>query len=299
VGEVGKKVINKGSDAVSMNSISRIRHPCFVEAMHSKVGRIHLPVAPKCNIHCNYCERRIGECFHAFRPGIAERVISPSQVVKYVSDALDEFPGCEVVGVAGPGEPLYNDATFESLRLVRDAFPGMKLCVCTNGLLLPENVDELKEIGVEFLTVTINADGPEVASRIYTHVRYKGRTLRGTEGMRLLVENQFMGLELAIKAGMEVKVNCVYIPGINDGSIPKIAGRVASMGARVMNVMPLIPCGKFSTREPPTCDELRAMRTACERYMPQFRLCKQCRADSCGIPGSRERFIGVERNEAI
>jgi nitrogen fixation protein NifB len=266
--------------------------------MHAKVGRIHLPVAPKCNIRCRFCDRKVGEAFHAFRPGIAERVISPHQVFEYVNDALDEFPGCEVIGVAGPGEPLYNEATFESLRLVRDAFPGMKLCVCTNGLLLPDRIDELKEIGVEFLTVTINAEGPKVASRIYSHVRYRGRTLRGVEGAKLLVENQFKGLELAIEAGMEVKVNSVYVPGINDASIPLIAKRTAALGAHIMNVMPLIPCGAFSQREPPTCDELRAMRDACERHIPQFRLCKQCRADSCGIPGKLERYAEANKGEA-
>ena len=28
-------------------------HPCFNEKMHDKVGRAHVPVAPKCNIFCN------------------------------------------------------------------------------------------------------------------------------------------------------------------------------------------------------------------------------------------------------
>ena len=52
--------------------------------MHSKVGRIHLPVAPRCNIRCRYCERKVGESYHSLRPGVAYRTIGPSGVVDYV-----------------------------------------------------------------------------------------------------------------------------------------------------------------------------------------------------------------------
>ena len=37
-------------------------HPCFNEKMHDKVGRIHVPIAPKCNIQCNFCTRDINKC---------------------------------------------------------------------------------------------------------------------------------------------------------------------------------------------------------------------------------------------
>jgi nitrogen fixation protein NifB len=33
-------------------------HPCFSENARHTTGRIHLPVAPKCNIQCNFCDRK-------------------------------------------------------------------------------------------------------------------------------------------------------------------------------------------------------------------------------------------------
>ena len=45
-------------------------HPCFDEQAHERVGRVHLPVAPRCNIQCFFCERRtcapltMGRKFH-------------------------------------------------------------------------------------------------------------------------------------------------------------------------------------------------------------------------------------------
>jgi nitrogen fixation protein NifB len=266
--------------------VSRIRHPCFAEAMHSKVGRIHLPVAPKCNIKCRYCERKVGEFYHSLRPGVAYQIIKPSGVVHYISDVLDKCPSVEVVAVAGPGEPLFNKETFLSLRIAGRAFPKLQLCVCTNGLLLPDKVRELSRLGLDFLTVTINAATPETAARIYSWVNYRGRLLRGIRGARVLLNNQFAGLEKAVHAGLEVKVNSVLVPGINDKELPIIAERASSLGAVIMNVMPLIPSGEFIKRKAPSCAALNRARKECEKTMPVFRLCKQCRADSCGIPGS-------------
>jgi nitrogen fixation protein NifB len=266
--------------------VARIRHPCFAEAMHSRVGRIHLPVAPKCNIKCRYCERRVGEFYHSLRPGVAYRTIRPSGVVGYIRAVLEDCPAVEVVAVAGPGEPLFNRETFEALRIAGRAFPDMQLCVCTNGLLLPDKVGELGRSGVDFLTVTINAATPGTAARIYSWVNHRGRILRDERGARLLVKNQFAGLEKAVSAGLVVKVNSVLVPGINEMELPAIAERAASLGARVMNVMPLIPSGEFIGRKAPSCGQLDFARRQCERAIPVFRLCRQCRADSCGIPGS-------------
>jgi len=254
--------------------------------MHSKVGRIHLPVARVCNIHCMYCERRIGEFYHSMRPGVAARVIAPGDVTEYIRKALSECPSIEVIAVAGPGEPLANPATFRALAIAHRNFPGMKLCVCTNGLLLPDKVRELRKLGVRFLTVTINAVDPKTGAMIYSFARYRGRIYRGEKAAKLLAKKQFAGVALAIRSGMDVKINSVYIPGINDEDLPAIADAAASLGVRIMNVMPLIPSGRLAGRKGPTCAQLRKMRKRCERYIPQFRLCKQCRADACGIPGS-------------
>jgi len=34
-------------------------HPCFDADAHCSVGRIHLPIAPACNIKCKYCSRNM------------------------------------------------------------------------------------------------------------------------------------------------------------------------------------------------------------------------------------------------
>ena len=59
-------------------------HPCFNAKVKGQFGRVHLPVAPKCNILCNYCNRKF-DCVNESRPGVTSSVLSPAQ-------ALDQAP---------------------------------------------------------------------------------------------------------------------------------------------------------------------------------------------------------------
>ncbi len=258
-------------------------HPCYSEKAHFTTGRIHLPVAPKCNIQCKYCVRSINKCEH--RPGVAAGILTPQKALGRVEKYVREMPNLKVVGIAGPGESLANPETFETFRLVNERFPELHKCVATNGLLLPDKLDELLEVGVGSVTVTINSLKPENAARIYSWVRYNGKTYQGEEGAALLIKNQFKGMEMASKAGLMVKMNTVLIPEINLEEIRELAAAASKRGAVIMNIIPLIPLHDLKDAEPPSCEDLNIARTLAEEYLPQFRLCRQCRADAVGVPG--------------
>jgi nitrogen fixation protein NifB len=260
-------------------------HPCFDERAHDRIGRVHLPVAPRCNIHCRFCERRV--CAHLTdqHPGWAQRLLSPAEAVEQVRDLVETHPGERfVVGVAGPGEPLANETTFEALALVQSEFPHLTRCVSTNGLLLEEKLPALLRVGISALTVTVNAPDGEIGQQIYARVRYRGMTYRGREGAELLIERQMTGIAAALGAGLAVKVNTVLVPGMNDAHLVRLAGRLRELGVHLMNVMPLIPGGQMADRRPPTCDELSYARAACAALVPQFRKCEQCSADVVRFP---------------
>jgi len=261
-----------------------IRHPCFDEKAHRLVGRLHLPVAPRCNIQCAYCERKIG-CVHDNRPGVSARIIRPSEVKGYITQILSFEPRIEVVGVAGPGDALANEETFEALKVVKEHFPELKICVATNGLALPHKLPQLLEVGMKFLTVTVNAATPETGGRLVRFIKDGGQRLIGPSGAALLLERQLEGIALAAEAGVRVKVNTVLVPGINDREIAEIARLVARAGASLMNIIPLIPLGEFRRFKPPTKEEITRARREAARFMPQFLSCKRCRADAFGVPG--------------
>ena len=267
---------------------SRIQgHPCF-GGNHHKNGRMHLAVAPLCNIKCGYCSRR-HDCANESRPGVTSKLMTPEEAIAHVREVMASpvlGPIIKVIGIAGPGDPLANRQTFETFRLVGEEFPDLIKCMSTNGLLLPEKMPELKAIDLHSLTVTVNALDPEVGARIYSHIIYNGKRLTGAEAARILIENQLAGIEQAARAGMTIKVNSVLVPGVNEDQLPLIAERVKQLGAFVMNIMPLIPQADFAGVTPPSPERLEEMRRANERIIGQFKHCRQCRADAVGLIGA-------------
>jgi nitrogen fixation protein NifB len=259
-------------------------HPCFSVEAHTKFGRMHLPVAPACNIQCRYCVRKY-DCANESRPGITSRVLTPSEAVERVEAFVERNDRISVIGIAGPGDPLANEATFETLSALRWGFPHLTLCVSTNGLLLPERLTDLIRAGVKSLTVTINAVLPESAERIYSWVQYRGTRLTGQEAAKTLLANQWVGISNAIEMGLLVKVNSVYLPGVNDEDLVLVAKRAGELGADIMNVLPLIPQGEFSGLTRPSYAEINAKRDALRPFINQMSHCRQCRADACGTLG--------------
>ncbi|HEY6839496.1 MAG TPA: radical SAM protein [Geobacteraceae bacterium] len=261
-------------------------HPCF-GGNHGKNGRMHLAVAPKCNIKCGYCTRK-HDCANESRPGVASRILTPEEAIVKVREVMaSEIMGpiIKVIGIAGPGDPLANEETFRTFRFVGEEFPHLMLCMSTNGLLLPEKIDLLHELGLHSLTVTLNTLDAGVGGRIYSHIVYRGKSYRGAEGAGILIENQLEGLARAAEYGMTIKVNTVLIPGVNDEQVPLIAAKVKELGAFVMNVMPLIPQADFAQVAAPSAARLEEVRRANERIIGQFRHCRQCRADAVGLIG--------------
>jgi len=265
-------------------SINIDQHPCFSEKAHDRFGRIHLPVAPACNIQCRYCLRKY-DCANESRPGITSKVLSPDQAMERVRSLVARNEKLTVIGIAGPGDPLANEATYKTMKAINSEFPELILCISTNGLLLPERLPELVGAGVRSLTVTVNAVLPETADKIYSWAIYDGKSFAGIEAAHLITNNQWKGIDMAAEAGLAVKVNTVMIPGINDAEIPLIASLARMRNATIHNIMPLIPKAEFESVERPSHSALAEMRDRCRHFMPQMTHCRQCRADACGTLG--------------
>ena len=257
-------------------------HPCFDESAHHRVGRMHIPVAPACNIKCRYCYREIGSGDN--RPGVAYKILKPLEALEAVRSVVATDETIKVIGVAGPGDALANDATFNSLALIHKEFPHLKKCISTNGLRLAECVDDLVCVGVSTISVTVNAVKPSVGREFYRRVRLNGRNYF-ENAFDLLSARQLVGLEAAVSEGLIVKVNTVLVPELNGPHIEDIARVMKTLGVSLMNIMPLKPLGDMSGYRAPTCFELEEARYHAEKHVEQFRACKQCRADAIGIPG--------------
>ncbi|MDR2866762.1 MAG: nitrogenase cofactor biosynthesis protein NifB [Methanomassiliicoccaceae archaeon] len=260
------------------------RHPCYNVDAHKRFARMHLPVAPKCNIQCNYCNRKY-DCSNESRPGVTSSVLTPAEAIDKIGFVRERIPELSVVAIAGPGDPLANDETMRTIELIHDNYPDLTMCISTNGLMLPEYAERLYEKGVRFVTVTMNAYDTDVSSKIYDSVIWNGTRLRGKGAAERLLKNQLEGMKKCIGLGMLVKVNVVLIPDINDHHIPDLVNFVKGLGVYIVNILPLIPVEgtKFSDMRAPSPEERKRLMDLCEDGVKMMRHCRQCRADAIGL----------------
>ncbi|MDR1328520.1 MAG: radical SAM protein [Oscillospiraceae bacterium] len=254
-----------------------LEHPCFALGRPNNKGRVHLPVSPGCNIACAFCSRALDADRGVLRPGVTGEVLTPREALDVVRRAVELAPEITVAGIAGPGDTLATPYALDTFRLIKREFPNLLRCMSTNGLLLPEKAGELLEVGIDTLTVTVNAVEPDILKQIVFGV-----------DPETLIRNQLEGIRRVSSAGVTVKVNTVLVPGVNDKHIAEIAKAVSEAGATVYNIIPLIPQNKLSHVREPECDELDAARRGAEPYIRVFRHCQHCRADAVGVPGGRD-----------
>lgn len=274
----------EGNEAVmdmAGNSLIRELHPCF-GAKQNK-GRIHLPVCPQCNLECNFCDRKINGTEN--RPGVTASVLTPEEALQTVEAALQLCPEITVAGIAGPGDTLVSDKAIQTFRLIHKKFPALLKCMSTNGLLLVERMQEIVDIGVDTLTVTVNAVDPDIQAKIISGIFYHGKRYKGREAAEILIKNQLEGIRKAADAGIMVKVNTVLIVEINREHIKTVAETVSLCGASLYNIIPLIPQHKLKDCAVPECKDIDGARREAEQYIDVFRHCQRCRADAIGIPG--------------
>lgn len=258
-------------------------HPCFGDNAH-KFARMHIPVAPKCNITCNYCSRKY-DCANESRPGVTSEILSPKEALEKFKLVKSKMKNLTVVGIAGPGDALANfQEVRKSLMLIKEDSPETIFCLSTNGLMLPVYANELIKLGVSHITVTINAVDKKIGAKIYKEVNYLGQKYVGEEGAEILLDNQIKGLRYLCSSGMVCKVNVVMIKGINDKHIKEVVKKVKECGAYMTNIMQMIPVPESRFEHLPLVSnvELNEMRRECEVDIKQMYHCRQCRADAIG-----------------
>ncbi len=268
------------------------KHPCYSEEAHHHYARMHVAVAPACNIQCNYCNRKY-DCANESRPGVVSELLTPEEAAHKVLVIAGKIPQLTVLGIAGPGDPLANpEKTFRTFELIAEKAPDIKLCLSTNGLMLPDYVDRIKALKVDHVTITINMVDPEIGTKIYPWVHYRRKRYRGLEASRILHERQMEGLQALQEADILCKVNSVMIPGINDRHLVEVDQEIRKRGAFLHNIMPLISAPEHGThfgltgQRGPTPKELKQLQDQCaDSNMKMMRHCRQCRADAVGLLG--------------
>lgn len=166
--------------------------------------------------------------------------------------------------------------------------------------MLADYADELLRLKVGYITVTVNSTDVSIAEKIYRWVRFRGNNYYGKEGASLLLERQKEGLLKLKGKGIFLKINTLYIPGVNDGHIPVVARQAKNWGAHLVNIIPLIPApgSAFENIKRPEQREIKLIQEMVGEEIETMNHCRQCRSDAVGMLGEvRSSKCGVRSNK--
>lgn len=234
-------------------------HPCFGSASRRGEGRMHLPVAPRA-----VARSRFAPDTPQVSPAL---VATPDEALAMLDRALADGAPISMVGITGPGDPMATpEAALRTLRLVRDKYPDMPLCLTTLGLGIGTVAGELAAIGLSHVTVLVDAVSAEVAQGVYAWIRPSTRTMPLPLAAQVLVDGQRRAVTALVEAGLTVKINTTVHAGVNAEHVETIAQTMAALGATIMTVVPFWPGGENGAAQP-DMDLLAAVREKAARHL--------------------------------
>lgn len=209
--------------------------PCYSPQAAAGSSVLRLSVAPACNMQCIGCARRSDTLSDLTGHGAT---LSPDEAVEQVAAAVGRGAPPSGVVIWGPGEPLVNSPTFVVLKKLSWLYPDISMTISTNGLLLSDRIEELVLSGVGNIVLSVNAASVKTAERLHRWAIYRGRKYTGEDAARLVLRQQWNGLENAIEAGLPVTVAVAEIAGVNEHEVAEIKQRAEDVGAARVVVHP-------------------------------------------------------------
>jgi GTP 3',8-cyclase len=187
------------------------------------ISDLRLSVTDRCNYRCVYCRTGTGDSHFSELP-----IADYARMLRIFVSL-----GIEKIRFTG-GEPLLRNGLLDLIREAAELRPvfspesTMDLALTTNGHLLSAMAPQLRQAGLQRITVSMDAVDPETFTRI---TRIPNSFERVRDGIRAAQDAGFK----------DVKVNCVLMRGFNDTQIEAFAefSRTENVIVRFIEFMPL------------------------------------------------------------
>ena len=189
------------------------------------IDYLRLSVTDLCNYRCRYCMPAEG-----VEKGPHGSILTVEELVE-IGEAAVKL-GVRKIRLTG-GEPLVRRGILDICRGLR-AIPELKeMCLTTNGSLLPELAQPLREAGVDRLNISLDTLKPE---------RFQKITRRGT------LDEVMKGIRAAEDAGFQnLKLDTVLMGGVNDDEIGDFLALTMEhpWEVRFIELMAMGPCAAW------------------------------------------------------
>ncbi|SEA75073.1 cyclic pyranopterin monophosphate synthase subunit MoaA [Desulfuromusa kysingii] len=199
-----------------------------MQDLHGRnINYLRLSITDRCNLRCRYCMPADGvpqtDC-----DGIL-RFEDFLQIVRAATHL-----GIRKVRITG-GEPLVRKGVIDFLGKL-SSIPGIEeVALTTNGILLADNANALKDAGIKRLNISLDSLNPKTFTEI-------------TRGGSL--EAVLKGIAAAEKAGLKIKLNMVVMRGVNDHEVLSFAAMSINnpWSVRYIEYMPTIQESDWRSR---------------------------------------------------
>jgi nitrogen fixation protein NifB len=218
-----------------------------------------LPVAPRANNRIRFAAT--GESLQS---------MSPSEALAWLTETMDKGIALDGVNLAGPGDPLADLVpTLETLRLVREKYPELKLGISTLGLGAEQAAEALIQAGVSRVTLLVDGIDLDVIRKLYAWIRPGSRTVPLPVATEMLLGEQIMAMKAFVGSGCSVGIKTTIYPGYNDVHAEDIARIMGSLGAEFMAVASSVPVeGEELLLERPTPEMMATIHAQVAKHLP-------------------------------
>ena len=195
------------------------------DQFNREITYLRVSITDRCNLRCRYCMPEEGVCKLQHQD-----ILRYEEILEIVAMAAEL--GVKKVRVTG-GEPLVRLGCADLCAGI-SAIPGIgEVVLTTNGILLEQQAEALKQAGVQRVNVSLDTMDPE---------KYRSITGGGD------IQRVLRGIEAARNVGMTpIKINTVLMGGFNDGEIPEFVEmtRTHPIELRFIELMPMGPGAEF------------------------------------------------------
>lgn len=165
----------------------------LIDGHGRKVNYLRVSVTERCNFRCQYC---MPEKPFSWVP--KENLLSFEELFMFIRVGIDE--GIDKIRITG-GEPLLRTDLDSFIKMINDYKSGLDIALTTNGYLLGDVAQDLKDAGLKRINVSLDTLKDDVAHKI-----------AGKDVLQKVKE----GIDKALEVGLGVKINNVPLKGIND-----------------------------------------------------------------------------------
>ena len=174
---------------------------------------LRISVTDRCNFRCTYCmpAEIFGESYQFLPKG---EILSFEEITRLARSFVGL--GVNKLRITG-GEPLLRTDLPRLISMLSEVDPSIDLTLTTNAYLLPQQARELKDAGLQRVTISLDTLDDDI--------------FRQMNGRGFPVQRVLDGIEKAAEVGLApIKINAVVQKGVNDHTVVELARYFKSTG---------------------------------------------------------------------